>query len=288
MINFLRFRLIFFFLSATIILIGLFSIFRWGFRFSVDFTGGTTVEFEADKIIPRQEVEKLLNQDNVNFIFLQVNKKTIRLTTKETDNNRLNQLKKKIEDSLRTKLITQRLETVGPTISQEIIRKTCLASVLALGGILLYVSFAFRSFNFALAAILAMIHDFLILLGAYSLISHFFGAEIDPLFVTAMLTTMSFSVHDTIVIFDKIRESIKKEPEIEIEIIANRALTQTVIRSLNNSMTIIFILLSLILLGGQTIKFFVLALLIGAITGTYSSPFIATPLLVWLEKRKRR
>ena len=133
-----------------------------------------------------------------------------------------------------------------------------------------------------------MIHDFLVVVGSYSLLSHFFGAEFDSMFVTALLTTMSFSVHDTIVIFDKIREYLKEEGKGSIEYYANRALTETMVRSLNNSMTIVFMLLALVLLGGTTIRFFSLTLLIGTITGTYSSPFVATPLLVWLEKRRKK
>ena len=146
-------------------------------------------------------------------------------------------------------------------------------------------SIAFKSFYFALSAILALIHDVLVVVGTYSLLSHFFGAEVDLLFVTALLTTMSFSVHDTIVIFDKIREYGTRD-KTDLEYYANKALSETLVRSLNNSMTIIFMLLALILLGGSTIRFFVASLLIGTITGTYSSPFVATPILVWLEKRK--
>lgn len=148
-------------------------------------------------------------------------------------------------------------------------------------------SFAFKSFYFAVSAILAMIHDFLVVVGLYSLMSHFFGAEVNTLFVTALLTTMSFSVHDTIVIFDKIREYRVNLESSDVDDYANKALTETLVRSLNNSMTIIFMLLALILLGGSTIRFFIITLLIGTITGTYSSPFVATPILVWLEKRKR-
>ena len=149
-------------------------------------------------------------------------------------------------------------------------------------------SFAFKGLNFALAAILAMIHDFLVVIGTYSIFSHFFGAEIDTMFVTAVLTTMSFSVHDTIIIFDKIREYLKNEGRGDITHYANRALTETMVRSLNNSMTIMFMLLSLTLLGGTSIRFFVATLLVGTITGTYSSPFIATPILVWLEKGNKK
>ena len=108
------------------------------------------------------------------------------------------------------------------------------------------------------------------------------------MFVTAVLTTMSFSVHDTIIIFDKIREYLKNEERGDITHYANRALTETMVRSLNNSMTIMFMLLSLTLLGGTSIRFFVATLLVGTITGTYSSPFIATPILVWLEKGNKK
>jgi len=124
-----------------------------------------------------------------------------------------------------------------------------------------------------------MFHDSFILIGSYSILGHFFGAEVDFLFVTALLTTLSFSVHDTIVVFDRIREIGKGDREATPDV-ANRALTETMVRSLNNSFTIIFMLMALLLLGGTTIKWFAVALLVGTILGTYSSPFVAVPLLV--------
>ena len=193
-----------------------------------------------------------------------------------------------METNLKLKIKSLRFETVGPVIGRETMQKTLIASFLATLGILIYMSFAFKGLNFALAAILAMIHDFLVVIGTYSLFSHFFGAEIDTMFVTAVLTTMSFSVHDTIIIFDKIREYLKNEGRGDIAHYANRALTETMVRSLNNSMTIMFMLLSLTLLGGTSIRFFIATLLVGTITGTYSSPFIATPILVWLEKGSKK
>jgi preprotein translocase subunit SecF len=124
-------------------------------------------------------------------------------------------------------------------------------------------------------------------LGIYSILGHFYGAEIDFLFVTAMLTVLSFSVHDTIVVYDRLREQKKKVGGDLIDL-ANRALSQTMVRSLNNSFTIIFMLVALILLGGETVKWFSVALLIGTISGTYSSPFVAVPILVtWDEIQKR-
>jgi len=181
-----------------------------------------------------------------------------------------------------------KFETVGPVIGAETIKKTMIAAILAIMGILIYMSFSFKGFNYAVSAIVALIHDLLVVVGSYSLMSHFLGVELDTLFVTAVLTTMSFSVHDTIVIFDKIREYFNIEGKADIEYFANKALTETMVRSINNSMTIVFMLLALTLLGGAMIRFFILTLLIGTITGTYSSPFVATPILVWLEKRKQK
>jgi len=197
-------------------------------------------------------------------------------------------LKKDLEAKLKIKITVLRSETVGPTLGKEAINKTLIASILAIFGILIYMSYAFKGFNFAFSAIIAIFHDLLVVVGTYSLLCHFFGAEVDTMFVTAILTTMSFSLHDTIIIFDKIREFNKLGEVNNIEEASNRALTETMVRSLNNSMTIVFMLLSLTLMGGSTIRFFILTLLIGTITGTYSSPFVATPILVWLEKRKQK
>jgi len=133
-----------------------------------------------------------------------------------------------------------------------------------------------------------MVHDFLVLIGSYSLLSFFFGAQFDLMFVTALLTTMSFSVHDTIIIFDKIREYTKTtRSNIPIEDLTDKAVNETMVRSINNSLTIFFMLSALLLMGGATIRFFIAALWIGTITGAYSSPFVATPFLIWLEKRKK-
>ncbi len=287
MINFLKYRFVYFAISGTVICLGLFSIMRWGFRYSIDFVGGSNLEYRFDKKINLKDVKTIFVKDKIEVVDIKQQNKDLFVRTKAIDEKKETQLKKDLEKSLKTKITILRSETVGPTLGKETVKKTFIASGIAIIGILLYMSFAFKSFNFALSAVLAMIHDFLVVIGTYSLMSHFFGAELDTLFVTAILTTMSFSVHDTIVIFDKIREYVKTEGSGDIEYYSNRALNETLVRSVNNSMTIIFMLLALTLLGGSTIKFFVFTLLVGTITGTYSSPFVATPILVWLEKRKR-
>ena len=288
MVNFLKYKVIYFLISLTVIGIGLFSIFKWGYYYSIDFVGGTNLEYQAKKNISQEKVKKILIKEKIDFNYVSINQKTISIKTKPLDEKKVNQLKKILEKDLDSSLTLIKSETVGPTLSAENLKKTMIACFLAILGILVYISFAFKSFNYALAAFLAMIHDLLVILGSYSLFSHFFRAEVDTLFITAVLTTMSFSVHDTIVIFDKIREYLQEEGQKDIEYFANKALTETMVRSINNSMTIIFMLLALVLLGGSTIRFFALTLLIGTITGTYSSPFVATPILVWLEKRKNK
>jgi preprotein translocase subunit SecF len=180
-----------------------------------------------------------------------------------------------------------RFEKVGPSIGPELIKKTIYAILMAALSILIWVAYQFKRTKFGTSAILAMFHDSFILIGSFSVLGHFFQAEIDFLFVTALLTTLSFSVHDTIVVFDRIREITRKYGG-ELPDVANKALTETMVRSLNNSFTIIFMLVALILLGGSSIKWFAIALLIGTILGTYSSPFVAVPLLVtWDEVQKK-
>lgn len=288
MINFLKYRWIYFLISAVVIGVGLFSIIKWGFRYSIDFTGGSNFEFQINKVVEKSKIQKVLDLNKISVISLKQQDRNITIRTKVLDQKEESLLKKDLEAKLKVKLTVLRSETVGPILGKESVRKTLIASILAIIGILIYMSFAFKGFNFAFAAILAMFHDLLVVVGMYSLLTHFFGAEVDTMFVTAVLTTMSFSVHDTIVIFDKIREYHNEQETLETEPASNQALTETMIRSINNSMTIVFMLLALTIMGGSTIRFFILTLLIGTITGTYSSPFVATPILVWLEKRKEQ
>jgi len=288
MVNFLKYRLIYFLISLLVIGAGLFSVFKWSYRYSIDFVGGSNLEYRFDKIVAEKSINKILQNNKIQSVYLEIKNQNLSLRTKPLEQVQENNLKNSLEKNLKVKITDLKSETVGPTLGRETMIKTGVASILAILGILIYMSFAFKGFNYAMAAILAIVHDLLVVIGCYSLLSHFYQAEVDTMFVTAVLTTMSFSVHDTIVIFDKIREYFQTEGKEDIEYFANKALTETMVRSLNNSMTIVFMLLSLTLLGGTSIRFFIITLLVGTITGTYSSPFIATPILVWLEKRKKQ
>lgn len=268
--------------------LGLYSILTYGFSLSIDFIGGTVIEYRFDKQMEKKNITKIFEDNKIKIFTLRtLSEKNVVLKTAPVDEKKQIIIQKTLENSYKVKVSTLRFETVGPTLGRETTIKTTIASIVAIFAILLYLTFAFKNVKYGLSAILAMIHDFFVVIGSYSLMSKFFAAEVDTLFITAILTTMSFSVHDTIVVFDKIREYRRVDTITPFNILANKALTETMVRSLNNSLTIILMLLALVLLGGETIRFFAATLLIGTITGTYSSPFIATPLLEVLEKRRK-
>lgn len=288
MINFLKYTKLYVLISTVAILISLYSIVTFGYRYSIDFTGGTVLEYELSASPKNTDVNKIKAMLSDKNGQVRVNNKMLTIRQPTVDEKQEANLRKQLQETLKVKeLKVVRFETVGPSVSREIVRTTGIAAIFASVGILLYMTFAFKKITQGLSALLAMLHDFFILIGSYSLFSHYLNAEFDTLFVTALLTTMSFSVHDTIVVFDKIREygRISVKP---IEDIANISLTETMVRSINNSLTIVLMLVPLVLIGGETIRFFATSLLVGTITGTYSSPFVATPLLVFFEKLKRR
>ena len=288
MIHFHRFNWLYTLISTVVIGAGLYSMLTFGYRFSIDFTGGTTLAYQVKNSVQTTDLEKSISAKKIKVVSMRTEGQVIRMQLSAITDAQEKEIQADVARFSKGKVQVLRYETVGPTLGKETGQKTIIAVLIAITGILLYMSFAFKGFHFALAAVLAMVHDFLVVLGSYSLLSRFFGAEFDLMFVTALLTTMSFSVHDTIVIFDKVREFTRGSTGgSTIEALTDRAVTETMIRSLNNSLTIIFMMSALLLMGGATIRFFIATLLIGTITGTYSSPFVATPLLVMLEKRKK-
>jgi preprotein translocase subunit SecF len=204
-----------------------------------------------------------------------------------------------VKKELATRLGTfkeESFETIGPTIGQETTVNAVKAIIVASVLIVLYIAWSFRkvpkptsSWRFGIAAVLALLHDLLVLIGLFSLFGHFFHVEIDSLFITALLTVMGFSVHDTIVVFDRVRENLLKGSPLPFPETVNNSILQTIDRSLNTSLTAALVLFTLLLFGGETTKWFVIALLIGIISGTYSSIFNAAPFLVlWHEIDQRR
>lgn len=288
MIRFHKYTWLYMTISLIVIGAGLFSLFRFGYRYSIDFTGGSTMSYKLKKPVETKAVEKILTSMKLKVVHLSTQGTILNIQTNALTDDQEKKIQEEVKKINTNEVQTLRYETVGPTLGKETGQKTIIAALLAVCGILIYMSFSFKGFNFALAAVLAMVHDFFVLLGTYSLLSYFFGAEFDLMFVTALLTTMSFSVHDTIVIFDKVREYMKtSKSSVSIADLSDKAVSETMVRSINNSLTIFFMLSALLLMGGGTIRFFIAALWIGTVTGAYSSPFVATPLLILLEKRKK-
>ena len=286
--NWMRLRLLYFVISVLVIGAGVFGFFKWGLKIGIDFTGGTILEYRFENEVKEEDLRKFIGILNLELSSLErsgENAYTLRIANLESERKAI--VQPFLERNLDNKLEELRYENVGPSIGPDLIKKTFYAMGISAVLILLWVAIQFRSFKFGVSAVLAMFHDSLVLIGSFALLGHFFGAEIDFLFVTAALTILSFSVHDTIVVYDRIRESQKKIGG-NLYDLANKATTETMVRSLNNSFTIIFMLVALILLGGETIKWFAIALLIGTISGTYSSPFVAVPILVtWDEIEKK-
>ena len=285
--DWMSYRKIYFSISGIIIMLGLISIALWGFNIGIDFKGGTIAEYKFEKPISTEDTTQKLKDKNITVASIQEtgDKSYIfKLEALDTEGkNRLEEVVKGIDD----KAEELRFESVGPSIGPELVKKTVYALLISAGGILLWIAYQFKSLRFGTSAVLAMLHDTLVVLGAFSIFGHFFGAEIDFLFASALLTVLSFSVHDTIFVYDRIRETMRKEGG-SIYDLANKATTETLTRSFNNSITIVFMLLALVLLGGSSIKWFAMALMIGTISGTYSSPFVAVPLLVVWENIRNK
>lgn len=289
MINWMKFKWLYFLISALVIVPGLVSLFMFGLRPGIDFVGGSLLEYKFSSAIKVEDLQQSLIEKDFEVYSIQDsgnNTYLLRMASLEKEKNA--EIKNILSTNFNQEPEEIRFEVVGPTLGKELLIKTIVAIILGAGFILGFVAWRFKNVKFGMCAILAMFHDTFVMLGAFSLLGHFFGIEVDTLFVTALLTTLSFSVHDTVVVYDRIRESQKIFPKVPFESLVNKAITETLSRSLNNSLTIIFMLIALLLLGGVTVKWFVAALLIGTVSGTYSSTFTAAPLLVLWENLAQR
>lgn len=290
--NLMRRKWWFFIFSFLIIIPGIVSLFLYGLKLGIDFTGGTLFEYKFEKNIEADELKQEIVKQG--FEVSSVIKSTDNIfivKTKPVDEVKVSQLKSELEKTY-GKVVESRVESVGPTIGSETTKNAFLALLISTVLIVLYIAYSFRkvpkptsSWRFGISAVVALLHDVLLLVGVFSILGYLYGVEVDVLFVTALLTVVGFSVHDTIVVFDRIRENLPKHLSKKFQEIADISITQTLGRSLNTSLTVVFVLLALLLFGGESIRWFVVALLVGIISGTYSSIFNATALLVvWEEK----
>lgn len=284
MLNIMKFRPLFYLISGLLLLTAAFSIYKWHFKTGIDFAGGTVWEMSFTKNVTSQKLESIFadNQLKVNSISLKDKHAVVKLQNiSQNDKLKLSRSISQIDPQFHD----LRFETLGPSLGKELIQKTIIGVILATASLLVYIGSRFSDWTFGLAAVLAMFHDTFILIGSFALFGHLFGAELDSLFVTALLTTLSSSVHDTVVTFDRMREMRRQSFKFNWVELANQAVSEVIVRSINNSMTVIFMLTALVVLGGETTRWFATALLVGVVCGTYSSTGVAIPLVLFFKNR---
>jgi len=292
-----RYRKIFFAFSALLIGLSLYGIFVYGFRESIDFKGGTITEVEYPGGLPVQAVV----EGEVSSLHLggfsirpSENDRYI-IRTQELSETARGNLEAALSENGTQQIVIERSNTIGPVVGAELKSKAMKAIAVVVLMIVLFVTYAFRkvskpvsSWKFGLAVVVALFHDVIIPTGVFVYLGHFKGVEIDLLFVTGLLAILGYSVHDTIVVFDRVRENLKlnndKNKNENFETTVGESVHQTFGRSINTSLTIFITLLALYLVGGEATKDFALLLIVGVIVGTYSSIFVASPLLVTFQK----
>ncbi len=273
----------------------------WGLRFGIDFTGGSLLEVKFSQHVPTvAQAEKSLADLKLNSLSIQpsdANALILRFqqtepTIKDSIMSSLNKLASEINNE--NQLEELRFDSVGPSIGLELKRKAVYAIFFALLGILIYIAWVFRqvskpvsSFKYGISALVALFHDIIITLGLFAVLGKFFGVEVNTPFVAAILTVLGYSINDTIIVFDRIRENLPRSNE-DFENTINTSINQTLVRSINTSLTVILALGAIILFGGESIKIFAFAMAFGIFIGTYSSVFVASPLLVLWEQWGRK
>jgi preprotein translocase subunit SecF len=286
-------RYLYFAISLVVIIPGMLALVFWGLPLAIDFTGGSVlfIQFNSGSTPAPAQVLEIYSEYGYEDSLVQTSgQDTLIIRSKEMDEATRSQLVSSLEERFNDVITVQRFDTVGPSVGREVAGRAAGAVALAALAIMAYITFAFRrvsnAFRYGASAIIAMLHDVAVVIGFEAIFGHFLGWEVDSLFLTALLTVIGFSVHDSIVVFDRIRENAIIYRRQPFETIVNHSIVQTVARSFNTQLTVLFTLIALVLFGGVTIRHFVVTLLIGVLSGTYSSIFNAAPILVVWENRE--
>jgi preprotein translocase subunit SecF len=295
MLNIVGRRYLFFGISLLVIIPGMIALALWGLPLAIDFSGGSLLQarFDSGTLPQPAQILEVYRQNGYGDSQIQTSgTDQIIVRTKQMDETTKSKIVAALSKQFNTNITVLRFDTVGPAVGSEVATRAALAVAAAAVGITLYITYAFRgvqhAFRYGISAIIAMLHDVLVVIGVTAILCHFLHWEVDPLFLTALLTVIGFSVHDTIVVFDRIRENSNTYRRLPYETVVNHSIVQTLARSINTQLTVMFTLLALLLFGGITIRHFVLTLLIGVFSGTYSSIFNAAPILVVWENREWR
>lgn len=275
--------------SATMIVLSVAVLFIWGLKLGIDFKGGTLMEVQFSSEVPNvQDIQGKAEELNLNSLTIQPSENNTAILRYMASDEELNEkvIKKLKEFDENVKQL--KVDFIGASISKQIKKNALMAIIFAVIAIALYIAWAFRkvsypipSWQYGLGAVIALAHDIIITLGIFVILGRFWEIEVGVPFVAALLTILGYSVNDTIVVYDRIRENILRSGAKEnFENLVNKSLNETLARSINTSLTVVVVLLAVIFFGGETIKFFSVALLAGIVFGTYSSIFVASALLV--------
>jgi len=298
-------RKIFYIFSAILLVSSIVSLFVWGLELGIDFKGGSAIEVRYVDVRPEASlVEKNLSNLATeislgNYVLQSVGDTDYSIKSRMVSDIERQQIENAFSNNGANKIELKKVNSIGPLIGKEAAQKAIISIILVILCIVLFITFAFRkvskpvqSWKYGLMAIIALAHDVIIPAGVFSILGHFKGYEVDTLFVTALLVILGFSIHDTIVVYDRIRENLshsnRDKDRKSFEIIVGESVSQTFVRSINTSMSTILALVVLYFLGPEATKHFSLALIIGVAVGTYSSIFIASALLVTIEKWQKR
>ncbi|MHB8903619.1 MAG: protein translocase subunit SecF [Patescibacteria group bacterium] len=292
-------RKIFLSISTLAVVISIVALFTWGLNFGIDFTGGSLLEVEFKNYQPTvSEIQNSLKDSGLHNLIIQPTENSTILRFQENSEdihqNVVKNLATIVKDKKGASFKELQFDSVGPSIGKELKSKSFNATAICFIMIIVFIAIAFNkvskpiaSWKYGVAAIIALVHDILFILGVFAFLGHYHGVEVNTPFIAALLTVLGYSVSDTIIVFDRIRENLPKSQE-DFENTVNRSVNQTLVRSINTSFAAILALLAVLFFGGSTIKDFALALIIGIFIGTYSSIFIASPVLVVWNKLSGR
>ncbi len=295
-------RITFFIISALLIIGSFWAMAQYGMNYGIDFKGGSILEVtyvDVDGAVTPSldQVKTILTEAGIsNALVSPRGEKGYSIKMRELSSEEKNATIRALTSSGTNPVTVEKFNAIGPVVGNELRQKAMVAISVVIICIMLFIMFAFRkvrnSFNYGLATVIALAHDVIIPTGIYVIWSHYTGAEIDLLFVTALLAILGYSVHDTIVVFDRVRENLMRAPVGKtaptFEEVVGASVTQTMGRSINTSLTIFITLLALYFVGGSSTEHFAFILLVGVIVGTYSSIFVASPLLVTLESWRKK
>jgi len=305
MISIIGKRKIWLTLSTVLVLASIVSISLYGLKLGIDFTGGSLIEFEffVNRPTNQQVNDVLAPLGLTNIVTQPIGDKGMIIRSKDIDEKTHQQVIKTLQEKFLpagatsdTKVLEEKqFNSIGPTVGQELKQKSIWAIIIVMIAIIAYIAWAFRkvsrqvaSWKYGVIAVVSLLHDIIIVTGVFALLGHFYGIEVNAPFIAALLTIFGYSNNDTIVVFDRIRENLNRHVGEDFEKVVDQSINEVIVRSINTSFTVLLALFAIYLFGGTSIHDFTLALIIGVIAGTYSSIFLASPLLVIWEKFRTR